>query len=129
VLTLASLVVQALDTADFQFRGRVREIIVQGSSPERIGRQSSGPPSTKRILAMGDSRTSVATTISDVIGTVLTEHKLFIVKPQHPTMGEIALEAYGFGKACDAVAIQGDELQALLLEIGTRCSETLKDRT
>ena len=66
-----------------------------------------------------------ANMISQAIGDVLTERKLYIVKPQHPTMGEIALEVYGFGQACDAVALQGDDLQALLLEIGTRCAETL----
>jgi hypothetical protein len=62
-------------------------------------------------------------TISETIRAVLSERKLHVVKPQPPTMGEIALEAYGFGKACDAVALQGDDLQALLSEIGARCAE------
>lgn len=69
---------------------------------------------------------TTANTISEVIGAVLDERKLFIVRPQHPTMGEVALEAYGFGKACDAVALQGDDLQALLLEIGARCAAILQ---
>lgn len=71
---------------------------------------------------------TTANMISEVICAVLTERKLYIVRPQHPTMGEIALEAYGFGQACDAVALQGDDLQSLLLEIGTRCAETLNGR-
>jgi len=68
---------------------------------------------------------SSANMISEVIGAVLNERNLYIVKPQHPTMGEVALEAYGFGKACDAVALQGDDLQALLSEIGARCAALL----
>lgn len=71
---------------------------------------------------------TAANMISEAIRTILIERKLYIVKPQHPTMGEIALEAYGFGRACDAVALQGDDLQSLLLEIGTRCDETLNGR-
>lgn len=67
----------------------------------------------------------IADTISETICTVLNERKLYIVKPQPPTMGEVALEAYGFGKACDAVALQGAELQALLSEIGGRCAALL----
>jgi len=68
---------------------------------------------------------STADMIREVIHATLNEHKLYIVKPQHPTMGEIALEAYGFGKACDAVALEGDDLQLLLLEIGARCAKIL----
>jgi hypothetical protein len=79
------------------------------------------------FVAQGAS-TRAANTISEVIFAVLNERKLYIVKPQHPTMGEVALEAYGFGKACDAVALQGDDLQALLLEIGVRCAEILNGR-
>jgi hypothetical protein len=62
-------------------------------------------------------------TISEAIGTVLSERHLYIVKPQQPALGEIALEHYGFGRACDAVALQGDDLQALLAEIEVRCAE------
>jgi hypothetical protein len=69
-----------------------------------------------------------AETISEVICAVLDERKLYIVKPQHPTMGEIALEAYGFDRACDAVALRGDDLQSLLLEIGSRCASILNAR-
>jgi len=69
---------------------------------------------------------TTAEIISETIFAVLTERKLYIVKPQHPTMGEIALEAYGFGKACDAVALLDDALQSLLTEIGTRCAERMK---
>lgn len=68
---------------------------------------------------------TTADTISEVIRVVLNERNLHIVKPQHPTMGEVALEAYGFGKACDAVALQGDDLQSLLSEIGARCVDIL----
>jgi hypothetical protein len=67
----------------------------------------------------------VSRVISEVIGAILRERNLYIVKPQSPTMGEIALEAYGHGRACDAAAILGDDLQALLAEIGERCASEL----
>ncbi len=63
-----------------------------------------------------------ANIIAETIRVLLTERTLFVVKPQHPTMGEVALEHYGFGKACDAVALQGDDLAALLSDIGARCA-------
>ncbi len=63
-----------------------------------------------------------ANVIAETIRALLTERTLFVVKPQHPTMGEVALEHYGFGKACDAVALQGDDLAALLSDIGARCA-------
>lgn len=66
-----------------------------------------------------------AATIHEAIDAFLTERKLFVVRPQHPTMGEVALEHYGFGRACDAVALQGDDLQGLLAEIGDRCAAAL----
>jgi hypothetical protein len=66
-----------------------------------------------------------ADTIGEVILAVLNERKLHVVRPQPPTMGEVALEAYGFGKACDAVALQGDDLRVLLSEIGVRCVDVL----
>lgn len=69
-----------------------------------------------------------ADTIASVVAAVLTERKLYIVRPEHPTMGAIALEAYGFGKACDAVALQGNDLAALLADIGARCAEALAAR-
>jgi hypothetical protein len=71
---------------------------------------------------------TTANLISEAICAVLSERKLYIVKPQHPTMGEVALEAYGFGRACDAVALQGDDLQVLLSEIGARCADLLNGR-
>jgi len=55
----------------------------------------------------------------------LAERKLYVVRPEPPTMGAIALEAYVFGRACDATALQGAELDALLEEIGARCAEAL----
>jgi hypothetical protein len=70
---------------------------------------------------------TVAEIIAKAIDIVLSERKLFIVKPQHPTMAEVALEFYGFGKPCDAVALQGDDLQSLLSEIGTRCAASLEN--
>lgn len=70
---------------------------------------------------------TTADIISEVIFSILTERKLYIVKPQHPTMGEVALEFYGFGKPCDAVALQAEDLQSLLLEIGNRCAEALNE--
>ena len=69
-----------------------------------------------------------ANVIGETIGVVLNERKLFIVRPQTPTMGEIALEAYGHGRACDAVAPQGVDLQTLLSEIGTRICDALNAR-
>lgn len=67
----------------------------------------------------------VSNVISEVIGALLRERNLYIVRPQQPTMSEIALEAYGHGRACDAAAILGDDLQALLTEIGERCAGEL----
>lgn len=58
--------------------------------------------------------------ITEAITAVLNERGLYVVKPQHPTMGEVALEVYGFGQACDAVALQGDDLDALLVEVANR---------
>lgn len=75
----------------------------------------------KRVVIAAD-------TIASVIAAVLTERKLYIVKPEHPGFGAIAMEAYGFGKACDAVALQGDDLAAFLAEIGARCAELLNAR-
>lgn len=65
-----------------------------------------------------------ADTITEATCAALDERKLYIVRPQHPTMGEVALEFYGFGKACDAVALQGDDLTAF----GARCAEILSAR-
>lgn len=56
---------------------------------------------------------------------LLTERNLYIVKPYQPTMGEIALEAYGHGRACDAAALLGDDLRAVLAAIATRVAEQL----
>jgi hypothetical protein len=67
----------------------------------------------------------VSDVISKVIGAILRERNLYIVRPQNPTMSEIALEAYGYGRACDAAAILGDDLQTLLTEIGERCAGEL----
>lgn len=72
--------------------------------------------------------TQAVATITEVICAVLNERKLYIVKPQHPTMGEVALEAYGFGRACDAVALQGDDLNSLLTDIAERCVALLDAR-
>lgn len=63
--------------------------------------------------------------VRDVADALLTERTLFIVRPQQPTMNEIALEAYGHGRSCDAVALQGEELQAVLEVVANRCAEQL----
>lgn len=67
--------------------------------------------------------------VRDAADALLDERKLYIVKPQTPTMNEIVLEAYGHGRACDAVALQGDDLQAVLTEIATRAAKELAGAT
>lgn len=61
-----------------------------------------------------------ADTITETISTVLNERKLVVVRPEHPTLGAIALEAFGFGKTCDAIVISGDDFSELLATIATR---------
>lgn len=56
---------------------------------------------------------------------LLEERKLYIVKTQQPSMNDIVLEAYGHGRACDAIALQGDDLQAVLDAIATRAAKEL----
>src|SRR5678816_3291791 len=77
------------------------------------------------MTAQATSAERVRSVVREAIMALLSERKLYIVEPQPPTMGEIALEAYGFGKACDAVALQGDELQALLATIADRIASQL----
>ena len=75
--------------------------------------------------AKAADRERVGSVVADVIGNELVERKLYIVKPQQPTMGEIALEAYGHGRACDAVALLGDDLQTLLSAMSKRVADEL----
>jgi hypothetical protein len=77
-----------------------------------------------RAAAAADEE-RVRSVVREAAMAELTERKLYIVKPQQPTMGEIALEAYGHGKSCDAVALQGDDLQAQLDAIASRAAKQL----
>lgn len=81
-----------------------------------------------RAVAAADKE-RVRSVVREAALALLDERKLYIVAPQPPTMGEVALEAYGFGKACDAVALQGDDLQALLAAIADRAAEQLAGAT
>jgi len=75
--------------------------------------------------ALAADKERVCSVVREAAGATLNERKLFIVMPQAPTMSEIALEAYGHGRACDAVALQGEELQAVLAAIADRAAEQL----
>lgn len=79
----------------------------------------------RRRAEQAAGRGHVELVVSETINAELDERKLYVVKPQHPTMGEIALEAYGHGRACDAVAFQGDDLQALLSTVARRVADRL----
>lgn len=100
------------------------------------------PPTISLTCALNDMRTAlkelqrhraavaadeerVRAVVREAAGVLLIERKLYVVRPQHPTMGEIALEAYGHGRACDAVALLGDELATLLDAIATRAAKQL----
>lgn len=75
--------------------------------------------------AQAASRERVMEVVRSSALALLTERNLYIVKPQSPTIGEMALEAYGHGKACDAAALLGDELQAVLTTIASRVADPL----
>lgn len=79
----------------------------------------------RRRSAQAADRERVRQVVAAAALALLHERTMYIVKPQHPTMGEIALEAYGHGKACDAVALLGDDLQAVLDEIADRVADQL----
>lgn len=80
---------------------------------------------TALYSAQAASEDRVREVVRDAIRGELDDRKLYVVRLHQPTIGEMALEAYGHGKACDAVALQGDGLQALLDAIATRAARQL----
>lgn len=90
---------------------------------DRIVSKIAGSPSQPALTA-----DEVRALVREAAVALLDERKLYIVRPQQPTMNDIVLEAYGHGRACDAVALQGDDLHAVLSEIASRIAEKLAGR-
>ncbi len=83
----------------------------------------------KELLECREAQSAGAERVRSVVReaatAMLDERKLYIVRPQKPTMNEIVLEAYGHGRACDAVALQGDDLQVVLADLADRVADQL----
>lgn len=80
------------------------------------------PPAKPAVQPFSDV---VREVVREAVGAVLDQRKLYIVRPQQPTMNDIALEAFGHGRACDAVALQGDDLQAAIGELADHVATAL----
>jgi len=105
---------------------------VRGSDmADYVGRQDAGlldravAEIRRRRAAQTSSAERVRSVVRESTLALLDERKLYVVKPQQPTMGEIALEAYGHGRACDAVALQGDDLRDAADAIADRVASQL----
>lgn len=93
----------------------VREIRRRRSEERRPEKQRERPLTEERVREV----------VRDAAVALLDERKLYIVKLVQPTMNDIVLEVYGHGRACDAAALQGEDLQAVLAAIATRAAKEL----
>jgi len=102
---------------------RRRRAVERVHAQERLAVESGWVELHSTARAADEER--VRSVVREAIDAELTERKLYVVKPHQQTMNEIVLHAYGHQQACDAVALQGDDLQSLLTAIATRAAKQL----
>lgn len=122
--------------SDGPLRDEVAWRLIRGLVGCEVAEGRTGHLLAGRLIEWADQRASQPALTADEVRAVvraasvalLDERMLYIVKPQQPTMNEIALEAYGIQKACDAVALQGDDLHEVLDAIASGVAEKLTGR-